>query len=56
MKEKYVSPSLTMMELEAGKMFCTSRGVTSSKGIGYGGEDEDGDIVPESRTWSGDDF
>lgn len=56
MRKNYISPISIIMEIKARKVICASRGVSSDRGIDYGGADENGDIVPESRTWKWGDF
>ena len=47
MKTKYIAPCIVILEIIVGKMIATS-GVYGD-GIGYGGIDEDGIIVPSSN-------
>lgn len=47
MKTLYITPSVEILELSAENMIATS-GVYSD-GIGYGGVDEDGTIVPSAK-------
>ena len=47
MKKTYLQPSIEMANMETEAMICGS--VTSDKGIGYGGVDEEGTKDPASR-------
>ena len=52
MKKTYLQPSAEMDNMETESMICSSPGVTSDRGIGYGGVDEDGSLDPASRRYS----
>ncbi len=47
MKTTYITPYMVVLELATETMIATS-GV-NSEGIGYGGVDEDGSIIPSSN-------
>lgn len=47
MKTTYITPDMVVLELATETMIATS-GV-NSEGIGYGGVDEDGSIIPSSN-------
>ncbi|MCR4809312.1 MAG: hypothetical protein K5896_05585 [Prevotella sp.] len=49
MKKKYLQPWTVVIKLKHATMLCASKGVTSDKGIGYGGVDEEGEKDPEAR-------
>lgn len=49
MKKKYLQPWTVVIKLKHATMLCASKGVTSDKGIGYGGVDEEGEKNPEAR-------
>ncbi len=49
MKKTYLKPTTEVVKLGTTMMVCTSDGVTSEKGIGYGGVDEEGQKDPASR-------
>lgn len=49
MKKTYLQPSTEMVIIGTTTMICGSQGVTSDKGIDYGGVDEDGTKDPSSR-------
>lgn len=45
-------PAQSMIETEPDQMICGSRGgVTSDRGIDYGGVDEEGSLDPSSRRY-----
>lgn len=48
MKKTYMKPSTEMVLTQTTTMICVSQGVTSDKGIGYGGVD-DGTKDPAAR-------
>jgi hypothetical protein len=54
MKKNYMKPAFEVVEIKLTKMICSSRGVTSPRGISYGGVDEEGSIDPESRGYNRD--
>ena len=60
MKKTYLQPSTAMVIVRTDIMICVSQGVTSNKGITYGGVDEDGGIDPASRrshdVWGDEEF
>ena len=49
MKKTYLQPWAVVAEMEQATMICTSKGVTSDNGIGYGGVDEEGEEDPAAR-------
>jgi len=49
MKKTYIEPSIMVAYIGTTAMICGSEGVTSDKGIDYGGVDEDGELDPASR-------
>ena len=49
MKKTYLQPSMEVVMTMTVTMVCGSEGVTSDKGIDYGGVDEDGELDPASR-------
>lgn len=48
MKEIYINPEMTVLQLDCEEMLSTSDGV-NSENIGYGGVDEDGLLNPEAK-------
>ena len=54
MKKTYIQPQTEVAEMRTETMICGSRGVTSNKGIGYGGVDDGGVLDPASRRGSDD--
>ena len=48
MKKIYITPSIEVVDYSTETMMATS-GVSSNNGIGFGGVDEDGSIVPSSN-------
>lgn len=51
MKKTYLQPSAEMDYMETESMICSSPGVASDTGIGYGGVDEEGVKDPASRRY-----
>ena len=51
MKKIYMRPAQSMIETEPDQIICGSRGVTSDRGIDYGGVDEEGSLDPSSRRY-----
>jgi hypothetical protein len=51
MKKNYIQPSVSMDKMGIQVILAGSPGVTSNKGIGYGGVDVDGIKDPASRQW-----
>lgn len=49
MKKTYQEPTTQVVTIDAGVILAGSVGVTSTKGIQYGGVDEDGSLDPASR-------
>lgn len=49
MKKTYLEPNTQVVTIDAGVILAGSVGVTSTKGIQYGGVDEDGSLDPASR-------
>ena len=49
MKKVYMEPQVVVAEMEMMSVICISNGVTSERGIDYGGVDEDGTIEPSAR-------
>lgn len=49
MRKTYLQPSAEVVKTMTVMMICGSEGVTSDKGIDYGGVDEEGDYDPASR-------
>jgi len=49
MKKEYQQPSTYMVIIGTSMMTCASKGVTSEKGIDYGGIDNDGVKNPSAR-------
>ena len=49
MKKIYLSPDSLILNLQVAKMISTSEGVSSSKGIGYGGVDNGGTMDPSVK-------
>lgn len=49
MKKKYIQPSIKSVEIKMTKMVCGSQDISSDKGIGYGGVDDEGNKDPASR-------
>lgn len=49
MKKTYQMPSVLTVQTELQSMVCQSGGVTSDKGISYGGVDEEGKQEPGVR-------
>ena len=52
MKKTYLQPWANEKDMEQIIMICSS-GVTSGKGIGYGGVDEEGEKDPAARNYGG---
>ena len=48
MKKKYSTPGMTMVELQHTGPLANSD-ISSDYGLGYGGVDGDGSVIPESR-------
>lgn len=48
MKKIYITPSIEVVDYSTETMMAAS-GVSSNNGIGFGGVDEDGSIVPSSN-------
>ena len=58
MKRNYMKPSIEVEDTSLVEMICGSKDITSDKGIDYGGVDEEGTKVPDSRykgEWDDDD-
>lgn len=51
MKREYLQPSTEMDYIGTITMICGSEGVSSDKGINYGGVDEEGELDPASRRY-----
>ncbi len=49
MKKTYLQPLTKVVMMGTQTIVCASKGVTSGKGIGYGGVDEEGEKDPASR-------
>ena len=49
MKKTYLKPLTEVVIMGKQTIICASDGVTSGKGIGYGGVDEDGEKDPSAR-------
>lgn len=49
MKKIYLKPSTEMVLTQSTTMICGSQGVTSNKGIDYGGVDDTGEKEPAAR-------
>ena len=49
MKKTYLQPLTMVVMMGTQTIVCASKGVTSGKGIGYGGVDEDGEKDPSAR-------
>lgn len=52
MKKEYMQPSVMMVQTRLAMIICDSQGITSDKGIDYGGVDEDGTKEPAARRYS----
>ena len=51
-KKAYISPSLKVLHLTASCVFAMSDVTDEGRGIGYGGVDEDGVIIPSVNSWN----
>ena len=51
MKKTYIQPQIEVAIIGTMNIICGSKDVNSSKGINYGGVDEDGTIDPASRSY-----
>jgi hypothetical protein len=51
MKKTYQQPSVMVANIRTTIIICGSKGITSDKGIGYGGVDEEGKADPASRRY-----
>lgn len=49
MKKVYMEPQVVVAEMEMMSVICMSNGVTSERGIDYGGVDEEGTKEPSAR-------
>lgn len=47
MKKVYMYPKIVVVDVEVSTFLCNSRGIRSTKGIDYGGMDEDDEYEPE---------
>ena len=47
MKKKYITPNVRVVKMKHTTFLCGSYGVTSTKGLGYGGMDVDDEYDPD---------
>ena len=51
-KKYYVHPCVTAEKMDATELICASLDIISVVGINYGGIDEEGTVIVESRRYS----
>ena len=56
MKKQYITPTVEIHQLTSQELLSSTSGVQSSKGIGYGGVDVNGQRTANSRRMAWDDF
>ena len=49
MKKQYITPTVEIHQLTSQEVLSSTSGVQSSKGIGYGGVDTGGSLVPDAK-------